>query len=258
MLLGQARRARGESYVAGGVALNALLNAQRVSRDIDVFHDSDSALAASWAADREILTSNGFDVSVMRESPAFVEALVAGETGRCMMEWARDSAFRFFPLMEDPLFGLTLHPFDLATNKVLALAGRLEVRDWVDVLTCDQRMQPLGYLIFAACGKDPGYNPFSLLDAARRQHYSQPELDTLDFEGDSPDAAALGQRWHEALTSANEICAVLPPDEVGTCVATGDGALCTVEAAALHDALEQRVVVFHKGSIGGAWPRVVG
>ena len=74
--------------------------------------------------------------------------------------------------------GLTMHPFDLATNKVLAMAGRLEVRDWVDVLTCDRDLQPLGYLVWAACGKDPGYNPQSLLAACKRQHYSQAEVDT--------------------------------------------------------------------------------
>jgi len=49
-----------------------------------------------------------------------------------IVEWARDSAFRFFPLIEHEELGATLHQFDLATNKVLALAGRLEVRDWVD------------------------------------------------------------------------------------------------------------------------------
>ena len=47
-------------------------------------------------------------------------------------------------LMEDSLMGLTLHPFDLATNKVLAMAGRVEVRDWIDVLNCDERLQPFG------------------------------------------------------------------------------------------------------------------
>jgi hypothetical protein len=32
-------------------------------------------------------------------------------------------------LVEHPDFGLTLNPFDLATNKLLVLVGRLEVRD---------------------------------------------------------------------------------------------------------------------------------
>ena len=59
--------------------------------------------------------------------------------------------------MEHEQLGLTLHPFDLATNKVLAMVGRLEVRDWVDVINADRRLQPLGYLLWAACGKDPGH-----------------------------------------------------------------------------------------------------
>jgi hypothetical protein len=46
--------------VAGGAALNELLHAPRVSRDIDLFHDTESALDASWNADRELLVSNGF------------------------------------------------------------------------------------------------------------------------------------------------------------------------------------------------------
>lgn len=79
------------------------------------------------------------------------------------MQWSRDSAFRFFPLVEDSLMGLALHPFDLATNKVLALAGRLEPRDWIDVLHCDEKLQPFGFLVWSACGKDPGFNPRSLL-----------------------------------------------------------------------------------------------
>jgi hypothetical protein len=62
------------------------------------------------------------------------------------MRWARESAFRFFPLVEQADLGLALHPFDLATNKVLALVGRLEVRDWIDVIECDRRLQRLGYL----------------------------------------------------------------------------------------------------------------
>ncbi len=257
-LLARDRGPRGERYVAGAVALNTLLQAPRRSRDIDLFHDSDAALIASWTADRGILTSHGMDVSVVRESAAFVEALVTGPDGKCVIEWARDSAFRFFPLMEDDVLGLTLHPFDLATNKVLALAGRLEVRDWIDVLTCDERLQPFGYLAYAACGKDPGYNPISLLELAKRQHYSQAEIDTLDFDQGTPDASLLGQRWHAVIAAADEILEVLPARHVGTCVATPDGDLCTLDAAALQASFIEGSLVFHEGTLGGAWPRVVG
>ncbi len=255
-LLASARKRRGDSYVAGGVALNALLSAPRVSRDIDLFHDTEQALAATWEMDRRTLAADGFEVRVVREASGFVEAVVQREGQRSSLQWARDSAYRFFPLVEDPLMGLALHPFDLATNKVLAMAGRLEVRDWVDVLSCDRRLQPLGYLIWAACGKDPGYNPRSLLAAARRQRYSQAEVDTLDFEGKPPDAGALGRQWHDALDGASRLIGLLPAERVGTCVLMQRDELCTLDSAALGDALTRGVISYHAGRIGGSWPEV--
>src|SRR5439155_15582863 len=119
-LLAETRIASGESYVAGGVALNEILAAPRRSRDIDLFHDTDAALQASWDADRALLEKNGFKVTVLRERPALVEARVASGRDVVVVEWARDSAYRFFPLVQHPELGLVLHPFDLATNKVLA------------------------------------------------------------------------------------------------------------------------------------------
>jgi hypothetical protein len=53
----------GDSYVAGGAALNELLLAPRVSRDVDLFHDTDEALAASWAADREQLSGRACTIA---------------------------------------------------------------------------------------------------------------------------------------------------------------------------------------------------
>lgn len=255
-LLARQRRERGESYVAGGVALNALLASPRLSRDIDLFHDTQAALGASWRADRELLLANGYDVKVLREASSFVEALVARAGDLTAMQWARDSAFRFFPLVEDELMGLALHPFDLATNKVLAMAGRLEARDWVDVLNCDERLQPFGFLAWAACGKDPGYNPRSLLAVASRLHYSRVEVESLDFEGERPDAAALGTRWHRLLSTAQEVCSLLPNETAGTCVLTAGGDLFRGEARELRDALAQARLRFHEGRIGGAWPTI--
>ena len=257
--LARQRRERGESYVAGGVALNMLLAAPRRSRDIDLFHDTEAALAATWAADRALLETGGYEVMPLREAASFVEAVVSRGNDRTDIQWARDSAFRFFPLVEDETMGLALHPFDLATNKVLAMAGRLEVRDWVDAVSCDAALQPLGYLLWAACGKDPGYNPRSLLAIAGRLHYSRAEVDTLDFAvGERPDAAALGARWHEALAEAGNIIASLPAPEAGTCVVARDGQLLRERATALPRLLQTDGIRFHQGRIGGAWPFVRG
>ena len=134
-LLARSRVERGESYVAGGAALNELLGGARRSRDLDLFHDTAEALAASWQADRRTLDGAGYEVALVRERPSFVEAEVRSRGQSVVLQWAHDSAYRFFPLLTHEDLGLTLHPFDLATNKVLALVGRVEPRDFVDTLT---------------------------------------------------------------------------------------------------------------------------
>jgi hypothetical protein len=257
-LLADQRIASGESYVAGGLALNELTGGTRVSRDIDLFHDTDEALEASWRADRATLETNGFEIHIARDRRGLIEADVASDGERVRVEWARDSAFRFFPLVRHDELGLVLHPFDLATNKVLALVGRLEVRDWVDVIACDARIQPLGYLAWAAAGKDPGFGPGAILEvAARTSRYSADEVAALDFEGEPPDAASLSRAWHAILSRARATIALLPPDEVGTCVLDGTGQLLRNGPSRLSSALEADDVRFHRGRIGGALPRLV-
>jgi hypothetical protein len=76
-----------------------------------------------------------------------------------ILQWVQDSAYRYVPLVEHEEFDLTLHPVDLATNKILALVG------------------------------------FSLLSiiehAARSSRYSAVEVSSLSFEGPPPSAAHL-------------------------------------------------------------------
>jgi hypothetical protein len=256
-LLAADRIASGESYVAGGAAFNELTGAARVSRDIDLFHDTDQALERSWESDRHVLGQHGFAVRVVRERPAFVEAEVSREGATVLMEWARDSAYRFFPLVQHADLGLTLHPFDLATNKVLALVGRLEARDWIDVLEATERVQPLGYLAWAACGKDPGFGPLAILEqAGRSARYSAAEVLALSFEGDPPDPAALSRRWHVQLTLGRTLIDLLPAGESGRCVLGADGTLYRGDAAELGAAVGGHRLVFHQGRIRGAWPTI--
>ena len=258
-LLAGERRAHGESYVAGGVALSVALDTHRLSRDVDLFHDTIEAVTRTWDRDRLALFAAGYAVRPLRERPGYVEAEVARDGVRVVIEWARDSAFRFFPLVEHEDLGLTLHPFDLATNKVLALVGRLEARDWVDAIACDERVQPLGYLAWAACGKDPGFTPAGILEQARRSsRYSQEEISALAFEGAPPDATRLSRRWHEALEAADTIVARLPAPHVGQAVLTHDGRLFAGDLAALDRALAGDGLIFHPGRIGGALPEATG
>jgi len=244
-----------ESYVAGGAALNTQLFAPRRSRDIDLFHDTIEAVAKTVAADKTLMEDQGYTLRFVREAPTFAEAVVERDGQSTLIQWIFDSAFRFFPLVTNDDLGLTLHPFDLATNKVLAMAGRLEVRDFIDLITCCEQIQPLGYLIWAACGKDPGFGPPALLQEIRRgSRYSQAEIDLLDFDGVAPTAKEIGQRWHLQLKDATAICELLPVDEVGLAVLMADGKPCRLDPTTLADGIKSENVGFHQGRIGGAWP----
>jgi hypothetical protein len=254
-IISSARIAAGDSYVAGGTALNLILEQPRISRDVDLFHDTREAVTHAWQVDRESLENAGFTIKPVRELPAFIEAEIHKGGSVTLAQWTVDSAFRFFPLVRNEILGLSLHPFDLATNKVLALVGRLEVRDWVDVIGCHSALQELGYLAWAACGKDPGLNPELILnEAARSARYTQEEVSILDFEGPPPDAAALSRAWKDMLAHAREIIQILPVEKIGACVLDGSGKLFHGDAKRLAQSLGNGEVLFHSGRIKGAFP----
>jgi hypothetical protein len=256
-LIAANRLEQGEAYVAGGVALNLLTGGRRLSRDIDLFHDTVEALDATWRADGEWLRNHGYEIRSVHERLGYVEAVVAKGGDAVLMQWTRDSAFRFFPLVRHEELGLTLHPFDLATNKVLALVGRLEVRDWIDLITCHERVQPLGYLAWAACGKDPGFGPLTILEQAGRSgRYTPAEMEGLSFDGPPPALRDLLERWHLMLREAREVVGVLPAAQAGMCVLHRSGDLYRGDLTQLGQDLAEGNLVFHAGSIRGAYPQI--
>lgn len=252
------RRDLGESYLAGGVALNEALRTRRLSYDFDLFHDTREAVLTSFEQDKRALESAGFSFELKRDLPGFMQALVRDSGDQVLVEWSHDSAYRFFPLQFDDDLGLVLHLIDLATNKVLALVGRVEVRDWVDILACHERLQPLGYLAWAASGKDPGLSPGMILEeAARTARYSAEEVAALAFDGPPPDPVVLSRQWRAALQEAREIVELLPADKSGNCVLDASGALFTGNPDELRSALADGRLLFHAGHIRGAIPVVM-
>jgi hypothetical protein len=256
-LLAANRIRSGDSYLAGGATLNELLQGSRLSRDLDLFHDTAEALAVSWDADRVSLIRGGYEVAVIRERPTFVEAVARQGNESVVIQWAQDSAYRFFPLLTHEEIGLVLHPFDLATSKVLALVGRVEPRDFVDTLTCDRQVQPLGFLAWAASGKDPGFSPAAILErAASTVRYTDAELAGLDFEGAAPHAAELSATWRTTLSRARAVVELLPAEHAGMAVLTRAGTAYRGEGDELRVALSSGELVFHSGRIGGVLPNI--
>ena len=154
------------------------------------------------------------------------------------------------PTVKDPRVGFVLHPVDLAVNKVLALAGRNEPRDVLDTLHFHRHVLTLGALCWAACGKDPGFTPLSLLDLLRRRGRIHAEdLARLDL-AEPVDLHFLKDAWLEALDSVDPFVTSRPPDEIG----------CLYYHAGRREFVDPRDLpgaVPHFGRPGGVLPRIV-
>jgi hypothetical protein len=243
-----------DRYLAGGAAMHFAPNSQRYSDDLDFFHDSEARVAAAFAADRERLQGAGYTVTIEVSQPGFVRSVVSRGADATRVDWAHDSAWRFMPLVRDPLGGLLLHPVDLAINKVLTVAGRDEPRDFVDILFVHRRILPLAALCWAAVGKDPGFTPLSLLELLKRRGRYRPE-DFARLTLTEPfDLVEAKQTWLDALAGAESFAQARPPDEIGCLYyATSKGAFVMPSADA---PLRGQGIVLHFGAPHGVLPRI--
>ena len=239
-----------DSYLAGGAAILIEPNTMRFSRDLDYFHDSETRVAEAISADRKLLESSGYSIDVGLNQPGFVRAIVSKDRHETKVEWARDSAWRFMPTVRDDRVGFVLHPVDLAVNKVLALAGRDETRDVLDTLHLHRHVLVLAALCWAACGKDPGFTPLSLLELLqRRGRICAEDLARLDL-AEPLDLSDLKREWLEALDSVEPFVASRPPEEIG----------CLYYSASRRGFVDPREVndaVPHFGRPGGVLPRIM-
>jgi len=162
-----------ESHFAGGVLFNWPEDSARFSYDLDIFHELAEEVTRASNLDVASLRSAGFHVETpsrygeWEKEATFRKAKVSRSGQHVEIDWAADSAFRFFPIERDPLLGWRLHLFDAATNKALTLSARTETRDYVDIVEIHKTF-PLAAICWAACGKDPGFTPLSLLKMMRR------------------------------------------------------------------------------------------
>jgi hypothetical protein len=226
----------------------------RISDDLDIFHDVDKLgssaaemVAASADADERVLRVAGYSVEWTTRVPGLFRAVVGRGGDQVRLDLTTDSAFRFFPAQRDEDFGYCLHPADLATNKVLALVGRSEI---LDILQVDRQYLSLGAIIWAACGKDEGYTPALILDLTNR-HARYQESDLRRENLVRPvDLKALKEQWIEARERAESLFARLPADDLGCLFLDAWHKPVTPDPSGP----DFPALIRHRGSVGGAWP----
>ncbi len=204
-----------DSHLAGGAALHFAPQSIRYSLDLDYFHDTEQRVASAFQADRKTLQENHIQVEIEMNQPGYIRCIVQLGNEVTKVEWAQDSSWRFMPVQWDQNLGFVLHPIDLAINKLLALAGRDEPRDFLDVHHTHDSILPLGAQCWAACGKDPGFNPLSLLDLIRRRgKYHQSDFDRLHLVR-PVDLQKLKINWLKMLESAETFIRKAPAENIG-------------------------------------------
>lgn len=234
-----------ESYIAGSTWLTR--RGPRFSADIDIFHDREERVASAAEEDFAALKRAGMDVQWQRREPLFYRASVSRPDDATQLEWVVDSDFRFYPVQRDPEFGYVLHPVDLATNKIMAAAGRREPRDIVDLVDIHDHILPLGAVVWAAVGKSLGFTPEGLINEVRRLARYRDE-DFRRVMSDPPiDAVEVMRRLRAALDDADAFVRRMPTDKVGL-LFLGNGEAVQPDP----DRLDEYPT--HAGARRGHWP----
>jgi hypothetical protein len=194
-----------------------------------------------------LLEKTGYQVEILMRQRGFTRAIVRKGEEATKLEWAHDSAWRFLPTVRDDRSGYQLSSIDLAINKLLALVGRDEPRDYLDVHEA-MNLLPLGALCWAAAGKDAGFTPAMLLDLLRRRGRYRPEDFARLHLTETVDLPKLKLRWLAALDGAEQFFVTRDPAEIG----------CLYYSRSLGRFVEPRLadedVVPHYGCPGGALP----
>lgn len=241
------------SYLAGGAALHFEPNSIRYSQDLDYFHDSEKRVLEAFEVDREVLTRHGIDIKQELNHPGYIRVIAKKGEDSTKIEWAHDSAWRFMPVKFYEGRGFCLDPVDLAINKILALAGRDEPRDFLDVMHADEKILAIPALIWAACGKDPGFSPDSLLELLQRKgKYRENDFERLRLNT-KIDLFNMKERWLSAMQNSKLVFKRLSPDEVGCLYYDLKGKKFIVPS----DTIDESVVP-HYATEGGVLPKIEG
>lgn len=141
--------------LAGGAALIARGDVERQTRDLDFFGPAASDVDRLVPAAERALMDAGMDVRRIREGAGFVRLEVRGGGEVTEIDLAADA--RLMPIERGEL-GPILAGEELAVDKVLAVFGRAEARDFIDLAAVADRYG-LAYLCRRALAKDKGFDP---------------------------------------------------------------------------------------------------
>jgi predicted nucleotidyltransferase component of viral defense system len=178
--------------LAGGAALISQGLVERRTNDLDFFGSSEQTLAERFPDVVSSLQREGFEVEVRRSTRQFARIVVRGLDSETEVDFGLDS--RLFPL-EQGEFSPVLASKELAVDKVLAVFGRAEARDFVDLYALEQFFKLEDLFAFAA-EKDRGFDLAVFADMAKRAAVLDPSEFNLK-ESEYRGLLKEIERWRE-------------------------------------------------------------
>ena len=166
-----------EFALAGGAALIARGDVDRKTRDLDYFSPNVAEIHSFVPEVESALRSAGFEVFRGLESTTFVRLEVRDGTNVTEVDFGTDA--RLLPVERSP-FGPVIAGEELAVDKLLAVFGRAEPRDFIDLAAVSDRYG-LENLAIKAIGKDAGFDPqvfnsmLARFDRLLRQEFEIPD-----------------------------------------------------------------------------------
>jgi hypothetical protein len=179
--------------LAGGAALIMREQVERRTRDLDFFGLSAAAVDRLVPVAEHALARAGFDVERVVSGVGFARLVVQGFGERTEVDLAADA--RLFPAEVGPAGILLLASEELAVDKVLAVFGRAEARDFVDLMAVEGQFD-LDRLFRLAAEKDRGFDLTVFAEMVNRVS----RLGRAEFPIDDPTYEKLKQtvrRWHD-------------------------------------------------------------
>ncbi|WP_419917299.1 nucleotidyl transferase AbiEii/AbiGii toxin family protein [Candidatus Poriferisodalis sp.] len=147
--------------LAGGAAIIISGIADRPTNDLDFFTEHPKTVEALLDAAQTALEDAGLEVTRLAEASTFARLRVGGPDEVTYVDLASDA--RMLPARSTDT-GFMLAEAELAADKVLALSGRGESRDFIDFRGLLTRFD-IDQLCQLAGEKDPGFAPEQLVAA---------------------------------------------------------------------------------------------
>lgn len=184
--------------LAGGAALIVHGVVNRTTRDLDLFTEESRHVAALHQALTTELVERGLDVTIISASTTFVRLEVhdAGSDERIEVDLGVDVRMTA-PVTTD--VGRVLSVEELAADKMLALFGRAELRDFLDVADLLGRF-PKERLVELAIAKDAGFALVRFAEALAALHRF-PDADWEAHGAERDSIARIFDEWRAEIAA---------------------------------------------------------